>query len=302
MSDRKFAAFILTHGRPNSVITDRTLRRQGYSGAIYYLVDDEDKTLPEYRAKYGDSVIVFPKKQYADMTDEGDNFDNRRTTTHVRNASFDIAERLGLDYFIQLDDDYQQFKFKTNSEQQYATGKVTVRTKLDAVFAATTDYLHATPFASIAFAQGGDFIGGKNTQFARDPTAYRCRKIMNSFICSTRRRFQFVGRLNEDVNTYCVHGSRGVPFLTVSLIALEQLQPEQQAGGMTEAYKASGTYVKSFYTVMMCPSFVKVAGLNTTHARLHHQIDWKHAVPLIIPEEYASRKAITENRPNLGKE
>lgn len=289
MSDRKFAAFILTNGRPDSVITDKTLRRQGYTGKIYYLVDDEDQSLPRYQARYGDAVIVFDKKHYADLTDEGDNFDNRRTTTHVRNASFDIAERLGLDYFIQLDDDYGQFKFKTNSQQQYATGRVTVRVTLDKIFDAMLEYYQDSPFASIAASQGGDFIGGEQTAFAVNPTGTRCRKAMNSFFCSTRRRFWFVGRLNEDVNTYCTHGSKGVLFLTIALIAIEQMQPEQQSGGMTDAYQSSGSYIKSFYTVMMCPSFVTVQGMNTKHARLHHRIDWKRAVPVILSEEHASR-------------
>lgn len=290
MSDRKFAVFILTHGRPSSVITDKTLRRCGYTGPIYYLVDDEDKTLSEYQAKYSDAVIVFPKKHYADMTDEGDNFNNRRTTTHVRNASFDIAERLGLDYFIQLDDDYEKFEFRTSPGHKYPTNQFILKTTADQVFSAMVDFYAASPFVSIAAAQGGDFIGGSECTFAVNPTIYR--KAMNSFICSTKRRFWFVGRLNEDVNTYCTHGSRGVLFGTVPLVFLTQAETQSQSGGMTEAYQDSGTYVKSFYTVMMCPSFVVVSGINTAHARLHHKIRWKSAVPLILSEEHASKKAV----------
>ncbi|MBF8851426.1 hypothetical protein FC325_12155 [Escherichia coli] len=39
-----FCAFILTHGRPDKVLTYRTLRRAGYTGKIFIVVDDEDKT------------------------------------------------------------------------------------------------------------------------------------------------------------------------------------------------------------------------------------------------------------------
>lgn len=39
-----FCAFILTHGRPGKVLTYRTLRRAGYTGKIFIVVDDEDKT------------------------------------------------------------------------------------------------------------------------------------------------------------------------------------------------------------------------------------------------------------------
>ena len=48
------------------------------------------------------------------------------------------------------------------------------------------------------------------------------RKAMNSFICSVDRPFQFVGRINEDVNTYVLLGSRGV-FLSILQIGLDQL-------------------------------------------------------------------------------
>ena len=42
MSKTKFAAFILTHGRADDVLTYDTLRRCGYTGKIYLLVDNED--------------------------------------------------------------------------------------------------------------------------------------------------------------------------------------------------------------------------------------------------------------------
>ncbi|EFC6976332.1 hypothetical protein DFZ72_21860 [Escherichia coli] len=35
-----FCAFILTHGRPDKVLTYRTLRRAGYTGKIFIVVDD----------------------------------------------------------------------------------------------------------------------------------------------------------------------------------------------------------------------------------------------------------------------
>lgn len=38
-----FVVFILTHGRADSVITDKTLRKCGYTGPIVYVIDNEDK-------------------------------------------------------------------------------------------------------------------------------------------------------------------------------------------------------------------------------------------------------------------
>lgn len=111
---------------------------------------------------------------------------------------------------------------------------------------------------------------------------------MNSFFCKTSRRFWFFSRLNEDVNTYLSQGSRGAIFLSVPEIALNQLQTQANKGGMSDAYLASGTYVKSFYTTMIHPSFARVTLPNSnkekTIRRIHHQITWNNAVPKIIDE------------------
>ena len=44
-----FAAFVLSHGRPDDVVTVASLKRSGYSGRLFVVVDDEDPTLDRYR-------------------------------------------------------------------------------------------------------------------------------------------------------------------------------------------------------------------------------------------------------------
>ncbi len=72
------------------------------------------------------------------------------------------------------------------------------------------------------------------------------RKAMNSFICSVDRPFSFMGRINEDVNTYTNLGRCGELFMTIGAVQLGQKQTQKNSGGMTELYLDSGTYVKSF--------------------------------------------------------
>ena len=60
-------------------------------------------------------------------------------------------------------------------------------------------------------------------------------------------------------------------------------------GGMTELYLDSGTYIKSFYSVMYCPSSVQVGTLidhRSPHPRLHHKINWSRTAPKIISEKH----------------
>jgi hypothetical protein len=115
---------------------------------------------------------------------------------------------------------------------------------------------------------------------------------MNSFICSTARPFSFIGRVNEDVNTYTTIGRTGGIFFTVLQAKLVQKQTQSNSGGMTELYLDSGTYVKSFYSVMYCPSSVKVGVMGdprSGHVRLHHAIDWTRTAPLILREEHRKK-------------
>lgn len=275
-----FAAFILTNRRPDNVVTYDTLRKSGYSGLIYLLVDDLDPTIDQYVERYGDEVVVFDKKAIAATFDQGDNFNDMRTIIYARNAAFDVAERLGIRHFIQLDDDYTSFQYRFNDRFEYAPK--TLR-NLDAVFAALLRFFTASGASSIAMAQGGDFIGGDQAAIAQSVRLKR--KCMNSFVCSTERRFQFVGRVNEDVNTYTRVASTGALFFTVNQVNLNQLQTQSNSGGMTETYLDSGTYVKSFYSVMYQPSSVRIGAIRgQTASRLHHQVAWKHTVPMILRE------------------
>jgi TET-Associated Glycosyltransferase len=276
MKHEGFAALILAHGRPDRVYTVETLRRAGYTGRIVIVVDNEDPTAPEYLKRYGDQVYIFNKIDAARDTDSGDNFGDRRGVVFARNSCFKIAAELGLQHFIELDDDYTDFRHKRDGRGNYIHLKW-IR-DLDAVFDVMLDYFRSTRATSIAMAQGGDFFGG-----AESNTSPR-RKVMNSFICSVDRPFKFYGRSNEDLTTSVLLGGRGALFLTFTEVALQQKQTQQNAGGMTELYLDQGTYVKSLYSVIYAPSAVKVSVMHSKHARIHHRVSWRHAVPVVLAE------------------
>lgn len=276
-----FAVFILTHGRPDRVKTYSTLRNQGYTGEIYLIVDNEDNTVDEYRRIYGDKVIVFDKLAIANSFDTGDNFPERRSVFFARNASFAIAKDLGLDYFLQLDDDYIRFYYKFTTSLEY-TNRIILN--LDRLFMAFLTYYKSLDAVTIAMAQNGDFIGGRESNRAQKIGLLR--KCMNTFFCCTKRPFEFVARVNEDVATYTSLGHRGLLLLTVVNSAVKQIDTQKNKGGMTELYEAEGTYIKSFYPVMYCPSFVTISMMGDKHRRLHHQIAWGNAVPCILNEKY----------------
>lgn len=274
-----FAIFILTHGRADTVVTYKTLRSHGYTGRIVIVIDDEDSQAEKYRSNFQD-VEMFCKKEIADTFDEADNFQDRRAIIYARNACFEIAKKLGITYFMQMDDDYTYFEFRIYDNARQKPVKVK---NMDGVLSKLIEFYKKTKVSTISMAQGGDFIGGKSNKMAKRPTFYR--KCMNSFLCSIERQFQFVGRINEDVNTYVKLQSIGLLMGTIPMVALGQKTTQKNKGGMTELYLDSGTYVKSFYTVIFSPSCVTIRPMGDKHKRLHHSINWDFAVPKIISED-----------------
>ncbi len=289
MMSKDFAVFILTHGRPDKVRTYNTLIKQGYTGPIYIVIDNEDETASEYQRRFKDKVIVFDKADIARRFDTGDNFPDRRSVFFARNACFEIARDLGIKYFLQLDDDYTGFYYKFTADLKYRECRV--KNNLDQLFKIMLDYYKKIDALTIAFAQNGDFIGGKNSYVASK--IWLKRKAMNTFFCSTDRPFEFVGRVNEDVNTYTSLGHRGGLMFTIFNADIIQESTQASSGGMTELYLNEGTYIKSFYTVMYAPSCTKISVMGYRQKRIHHRIYWDNAVPCIIDEKYRIRSRVT---------
>lgn len=278
-----FAVFILSHGRAGNVITLKTLQDYGYRGKWYILLDNEDSQIESYKSLYGsEHIMVFDKAKESKESDTMDNFDGPNgVILFARNKCFDLAKSLGLRYFVEFDDDYNRFEYRWESNGRLLTKALDGC--LDDIFEAMIDFLEDTNATTVAFAQGGDLIGGVNGGGFKKGIL---RKAMNSFFCRTDRPFDFRGRFNEDVNAYVGLGSQGGLFLTITMVDLVQKQTQANKGGMSESYNQFGTYVKSFYTVMANPSCVRINDMGVSNRRLHHVIDYECALPKIISSSY----------------
>lgn len=280
LNKEKFAIFILTHGRPHDVITIQALKDSNFTGKTYIIIDNEDQQGDEYRKVFGKEMVIEFDKAAIDKTfDMADTRKDRRTDIFARNAAFKIAKDLGLDYHMQLDDDYKNFLYRFPKDNQL---KGVIIKSFDQIIDAMIKLLEDTNAVTVAMAQGGDYIGGVKAFHSRP----LMRKAMNSWIFRTERPLTFIGRLNDDVNTYVMNGIRGELILTPKNISLNTPSTQGVAGGMTETYVENGTYLKSMYTVMMAPSCVSVRYMGTSFPRLHHFIRWNNTVPKIIHESH----------------
>lgn len=112
---------------------------------------------------------------------------------------------------------------------------------------------------------------------------------MNTFFCDVEKPFKFIGRINEDVNTYTRLGSVGWLGLTITDGQINQKQTQANKGGMSNVYLDSGTYLKSFYSVIGMPSAVKISEMGDKNKRIHHNVEWERCVPMILNEMYKKK-------------
>lgn len=283
MIDMKdFVVIVLCHFRPNDTTTPATLRSCNYTGKIILLLDDEDTTIDEYRQNYPEYIIETYSKDYM-MTvyDAMDNLGDKRCAVYARNACFDIAEKYGYKYFCQMDDDYTSIPYRyVENEKLYRNNF----SNLDEVFKTYLEFMEVNEhIGSVALAEPGDFVGGV---FSNLNKKKYLRKCMGSWMCFVNRRLNFQGTMNDDVNTYSLGGIKGQLFYTFPFIMIDTPATQSVKGGMTEIYEGRGTYTKTFYTVMCCPSFVKVDMFGDKHYRIHHRFKWHNAHPKLISGEY----------------
>ena len=283
---KDFAVMILSYNRAEKVITYDALRRQGYTGRIYVVIDDEDTSRADYQKRFNNELIIFNKQEAIDMTDSADCLKKRNSVVYARNYAYKLAEQLNLKYFLVLDDDYLSFSNTFDNDRQYVT-KNTAIANLDGYFCAALRFLKRSNVDCLAMSQGGDYIGGENSTVARQHRRYKMmRKAMNAFFLCTEKPLKFGGRINEDVNMYITEGALGKVMFTLARMRLSQLATQSNSGGLTDIYLDVGTYVKSFYSVLFAPSATKLTLMGCKYKRIHHKIIWKYAAPMIISEFY----------------
>ena len=288
-----FAAFILSHGRANKVVTVDTLKKEGYTGNWYLVLDDEDDQIDIYKKNFGeDHIIIFSKKEVSSEFDIMDNFDGNKVIVYARNALNKIAKDMGLKYFWELEDDYYDFSIRMEMGDHLPILQIE---DLDGIIEAFLDFLDTTKIKTIAFAQTGEMIGGKNGNIWRERVK---RKAMNTFFFRVEDApitpgDQFIGRMNDDVNWYIDSGKRGNVILQTAEIALAQEETQKNKSGNSTVYKSMGTYVKSFYSILTRPDCVKIHILGSNHGknngmdqRIHHKIYWENCVPKIVSSKF----------------
>lgn len=274
-----FAVFIITHRRPNSQMTLKTLKRGGYTGKVFFVVDDGDDTVDEYCRLYGvENVLVFHKEDSFDLADNL--ADHKAVPVYARNQCFRLAREKGIAYFVQLDDDYPTIDFRFEFGGRLVKAPVKC---FDRLFEAMCGFLSLDSIYCVSFAVAGDYIGGLEGKF-REGIYQNAR---NSFFCKTRQPFEFLGRINEDVSTPAVNNNLGRLFFTVMGVQVTLYDHEKNKGGSTELYQNVNLFWNYFYPVLFQPSAISIRGSQKGFTK---HIAWNALLPKILNEKWSKKQ------------
>lgn len=269
--------------------TMKTLDRCLSKARRVIVCSDDDPTLNDYFRYFGrENVYVFNKDQAQKErpVDLGDAYSLKSVISWARNSQFQIARDLGYKYFVSLEDDYSEIGIRAeHNDTLLMSSRKSWTMRFDEVCEVHFRLLDSAPWLNnVAMAQGGDYICGLNNEFFQQ--GYRF-KAMNIIFYRTDREYEFKGRINEDYTAYVTNNQLGRLSLTLAGFCLIQGMTQKNSGGATDVYKATGTWLKSFYSVMFAPNCVGIGIIGWTSIRTHHNCTWKYCDVKIISDKYA---------------
>lgn len=268
-----FAVFILSHGRAEKCLTLETLRRCGFTGKVFIVIDDEDEQKADYFSNYGSDIVVeFCKKDYVSSVDTITIVDNPASPTFARNAVCDIAKQHGVKYFGMFDDDLTNFLYRYNDSGSLRKKDIS---DLDKIFEYMLDFMDISNADCFAFTNAGGLIGGVSGRFSEGLR----RQAAATFIIRTESYAPFVGVYNEDMNYSLLKARKGQLVFELTKIAFYTCERGDNSGGLHDLYASKDWYFINFHSVVCLPDVCKIQPRNG-NAKL--KINWVCSIPQII--------------------
>lgn len=269
--------YIISKGRPQCH-TARTLQRIGFPGAWFIVCGNNDETLPEYRERWGDRVLVFDWYEQVRHTDPMDGFGFEEMASGacpVRNATAEISRKRGEVRHWQLDDDYVSF-----AGYDPASGK-NVRMsgeELHRRMLAVAEFAHACGLGNAGFPPSTrEVLPERARTFSR--------RVFNAHnLPSGGELFEpWVGRMNDDLINAINNWRHGRIEMSMHFMAMNMPPTQSEEGGLSQLYRDEGTVRKTAYAVMACPCAVS---LVEKFGRYHHRVAWDRVTPKIVSDEH----------------
>lgn len=277
-------AIILSYGRVKELPTLNALRKSGYDGKLYILIDNKDKQIDWYRDRYGDKVRFFSKEMIRQSIDVGDNDTNNNAAILARWAALGLARDEGLEYAMIMDDDIINFVISLTDNNEYVH-KTFVITNINRWIVEETKWLRKLNAKAVGFDTCGQLIGGMKAGEIRQ---FWRRRIAQAYLIDCLKEIDFRGRSQEDLTACVLEAMRGGLLVSIGAARITTKAVESMAGGMTNAYKDMGQAAKNLYPVLYCPSAMKCFLIKNAAmgVRTHVKVVHEKAYPKLIRYDY----------------
>ncbi len=282
--DNKLVVFILSHKSPNKCETLDTLKKLGFNGECFIIIDDEDDCLEEYKKVYNDSLIVYHKESYKYSVDMGYSLNGDVSFSHAvyaRNAVEDIAHNFGIKYFAVSDDDIYDFKFRIPMHEYHKLPTLDVE-DINEPLSLYFRYVMDCDIPCLGIGTPNFYIGGYDKIVSGN---YLNRKqVSNFYIRNLNYKIDWLMPI-DDFSTSSINNFRGNLFF--SLYPLELIARPQytqkiitgKEGGEVEFYRKNSTWKQSYCSYILMPSFISLKFYKT---RYIPSVKSENAYPKII--------------------
>lgn len=273
-----FAVMILTSARPDKQYSYELLRKCGYTGKVFFIVGDDDKTRFELMRRYGkDKVIVFNKdKMDVDLMD---NSGEKKSPTYAEKFMYEYAKEHGYTYFARMDDDIKEFRYKVEDGDRLTTDRVR---DLDQVFNIMIDFMEEADMAFFGPSRAGFYFGGKNNEAFKEGVDLLISQLI---MCTTKHVIPFRGKTYSDLVALLDTSICGRPAFRTMYLAVRSPDEGSNTGGVKSTYdKDPERYASNFFAVMAHPSGVKIR--KRPGGDFGHTIVKENLFPKIISGSY----------------
>lgn len=271
-----FAIIIKSHQRANTQLTYETLKRTGYTGRIYIVIDDEDEQLELYKQKYGDIIKVFNKDEMLKITDTVDNFKNKNNALLPAAYCKILADELKLDYYIIIDDDIEDIRERFEENRQLKGRDIK---NLDKIIELFIEYMENANISCLSFGNQGGYIGGLNGKFKNGMG----RNNNQNFLLKTKDNIKFLGTRNEDFNMVATYSKIGKLIFEIYKIGISSPERGSNEGGLQQDYEQAGFYTANFYSIIVAPYCCKIGMRNN---KITLKRNWERFAPKVLSEVY----------------
>ena len=282
--------FITSHNSPNECKTLDMLKALGYNGDYRIVIDDEDKYIPEYSAKYLSKLVVFPKTKYIEKTDVAHNSTTKpkALVVYARNAIEDYCRINHVKMFCVADDDIKNFSYKylIHETQQTKTEHL-ANGDINKVLDYYYDFAIKGNIATLGFGTDNFYFGGY--QGLVTGQAVERRSVSNFFIRNRDFDIDWIMPM-EDFNTAMKYGKNGILFFTAPQVKLTVAPQYTQSNakttgdnGMIEFYNNVNGFTRSFYSSIVRPDCMTTKIFNNKYTP---SMKKDNAYPKIISSKY----------------